>query len=75
MKISFNRYPDDAMCMRVSIGGSPDIGYYCTLRLHPGQTQVDAVKMLKAVTLALEYAPQLEIESNYSGSFGSGGKN
>jgi hypothetical protein len=70
--VKFIRYPDDAQCMRASIGGFHDMGYYCSIRLHPGQDQSDIVKMLKAVTLTLEHAPKLEIESNHVGSFGSG---
>ena len=32
MKIHITKAPNDPICTRVSVGGNPNLGYYCTYR-------------------------------------------
>jgi hypothetical protein len=57
--VTLQRLPDDPLCLRASIGGTKEEGYYCMFR--GDQDKVRA--MLETVLLVLKNAPQLEIES------------
>ena len=56
--VTLERLPDDPVCLRVSIGGKGELGYYCQFR----GDQTAIIDMIETVLLVLRYAPQLEIE-------------
>jgi hypothetical protein len=58
--VTLQRLPDDRLCLRASIGGDENKGYYCTFR----GDQKEVIAMIEAVLLVLQYAPKLEIESD-----------
>jgi hypothetical protein len=58
-KVSVTRFPDDPVCLRVSIGGGEKIGgYYCTYR----GTREASIEALEKVLLALKHMPEQPIE-------------
>jgi hypothetical protein len=58
-KISVTRFPDDPICLRVSIGGGERIGgYYCTYR----GTREESIEALEKVLRALKSMPEQPIE-------------
>jgi hypothetical protein len=58
--VSLSRYPDDPICLRCSIGGWAEKGYYCTFR----GNQKEVIQMLETVLLVLQNAPKLEIDED-----------
>jgi hypothetical protein len=60
--VSIHRVSDDPICLRCSIGGWSDKGYYCTFR----GDQKEVIQMLETVLLVLQNAPKLEIEEEVS---------
>jgi ribosomal protein L23 len=61
-RVSIHRYSDDPICLRCSIGGWSDKGYYCTFR----GDQTEVIKMLETVLIVLQNAPKIEIEEAIS---------
>lgn len=61
--VTLSRKPDDPLCLRASIGGKEELGYYCTIR----GNQAAIIKMLRSVLYALERAPKLSIENEQAG--------
>jgi len=60
-KVSVTRFPDDPVCLRVSIGGGEKIGgYYCTYR----GTREASIEALEKVLLALKHMPEQPIEED-----------
>jgi hypothetical protein len=56
--VTLQHLPDDPLCLRASIGGNKEEGYYCAFR---GE-QKAVVAMLETVLLVMQNAPPLEIE-------------
>jgi hypothetical protein len=57
--VTLQHLPDDPICLRASIGGSREEGYYCMFR----GDQKAVLAMLETVLLVMQHAPQLEIET------------
>jgi hypothetical protein len=57
-KVIIQRNPDDPIALRVSIGGTESIGYYCWFR---GDQQA-VCDMLRLVLDALEHAPPMKVQ-------------
>lgn len=59
-KVNVMKFEDDPLgCLRASIGGWPEEGYYLTFR----GDQKKVVEMLRTVLLVLENAPPVEKEN------------
>jgi hypothetical protein len=56
--VTLQHLPNDPICLRASIGGDHEKGYYCTFR---GEQQ-KVIAMLETVLLVLQNAPPLHIE-------------
>lgn len=58
--VKINRLENDPLCMRASIGGFPDKGFYCQLRYGPeGGQPEDLIAMLERVLFALRQSASL----------------
>jgi len=60
-KVSLQKLKDDPLCMRASIGGWADKGYYCSFR----GDQKQVTEMLRTVLTVLENAPLIEEEDDF----------
>jgi hypothetical protein len=58
MIVEFIRQPDDPICLRASVGGLPEKGYYLTIRGNPKEV----LDMLKAVTNKLQVLVDNNVE-------------
>lgn len=58
-KVKVQRFPNDPLCLRVSIGGGRKIGgYYCTYR----GTRKEMIEALEAILVAVQHMPELPVE-------------
>jgi hypothetical protein len=57
-KVVFQRLADDPLCLRISIGGREEIGYYCMFR----GNQKEVVEALRLISGSIPYIPELDIE-------------
>jgi hypothetical protein len=56
--VTIQHLPDDPMCLRISIGGIEEKGFYCVFR----GNQDEVISALEKVLLVLKHAPPLPIE-------------
>jgi len=60
-QVSLQKLKDDPLCLRASIGGWADKGYYCTFR----GDQKQVLEMLETVVIVLQNAPPIKEEDDY----------
>jgi hypothetical protein len=60
LTVNIHHLPDDPLCMRASIGGKSEAGFYLMFR----GNQREVLAMLKLATMALSVCEELEIEED-----------
>jgi len=64
-KVSITKAPTDPICPRISVGGNPALGFYCTYR----GTIDESLLALKAAVTAMEQlsasGKELSVNRNY----------
>jgi hypothetical protein len=53
VRVMIYRAKDDPMCLRASIGGTEEVGYYCTFR----GDRAKIFEMLRTVLAVIEHVP------------------